>query len=368
MATEEELEKILAGDVGDKLKKLQNACQEKLGIEPEQVISTYNKELTRLKSVLADLSEEQLARRAYVTVSGLFKRDLRSPAKFFEGIVIGAGPIFNMVGQAREEALALWQTDREKAIKEGFTDAEGRPLDRREQFASGRKNPEFGKPLPEERNIQNAVGVAAPKGGDIKFFRLVLGENLAGKVKIPLNTPVMFRANIPDTQEDPNMYRLNPYAHIEFQETENPEIPPAEEIYESEYLEKYRVPLGELPDFHKIHGRDPQRFLATVGDVAFIDEAPNPTTGSLRIVLDDETLPEEHDGFAAWVTPHLQGMIDFDMGSRIYACGSSASTEFRDRGEVWMINLFGFFAIPRFKIPKGEAPRGILGKDTEQVS
>lgn len=368
----EELEKELAGDVTKQLEALASQVAAKLGQTETDVMTRFQKELELIKKQLPTLSTEVQQSRAFIRVKGLYKQELRSPAKMFEGIILGAASPFDMIGQMMREARARFTKDPEEAVTKGIVSAEGQPLDTR-THRGVRENPNVGKPLPEHEWIQNLYGIARcpsePDHTTPKVFTMALGDRLATKVKIPVFKTVVFRANIPDRQPDPKVLKLNPYARIEFTPAEIEDFPPLQAMLEeSPLLDAHRVNLDGIAGFHEREQNNPQRFCIVKGDASGILPDPNPVTGNRMIILDDESLPADHDGVVGWVPEELFGMLDFGVGSRIFVTGSTVKYQpDQSRPPTTMLNVHGVYAVPEYKIPPDEVPQSVISRDAEQV-
>lgn len=364
MSLEEKLEQLgVSDDIRGQLKTLAGACKEKLGLNESVVLKDFDKALEKTNS-MSELTEEERIMRAFVKVKGDYKQQLRSPAKFFEGVVLGKSEPFDMTQPAKRAALAAYQEDSENAIKSGLVDAEGTPLDTKETFGS-RPNPGFGKPLPKTRYIANLFGMARMQGEtDFKVVRMPLGENLA-LMSVPLMTAVTFRANLPDKQPDDGSVRLNPYAQIEFKELDMDLK--VDDIFTSEILKGFAMNLTDIAAVHDRLSNDPQRVVIACGDVQYLS-APNDEGRSRMLVLEDSSLSIDDDGITVWVPKYVDEMcVDFGSGSRVYVIGST-SQQSRDDGIRYSLNAMGIYAIPKYKMAADENPMGVVKRDVQQVS
>jgi hypothetical protein len=353
--------------VKEQLNALAARCEQKLGIKAVSVVERFENEVKAVRKKLPGLDEKTAMKRAFVKIKGEYKQELRSDADFFEGVVIGVNEPFDMVRRARQEAKEMWVTDKEKAIKEGYCDVDGKPLDRKETYASGASNRNFGKPLSEHSYIQNVFGLCRKQGDkDFKVFKMALGENLAGKLKVPVMVPTQFRANEATTQRDPNILSLNPYSRLAFEKMPIPEDFDVLDILSHKQLENITVELDEVPDYHGRVQNDPQRVVITQGDVQHISPDANPTTGNKMMVLDDETMGDDSMGITCWIPPHLHDVIDFGAGSRVIVVGSTVQADFQD-GVNYLINVTGIYALPEYKLPPDEVPSAVVKRDMRQV-
>jgi len=352
-------------DVQTQLKELASACKEKLGLDEKVILADFDKALEQTKK-LPDLSEEERIERAITKVRGEYKQQLRSPAQFYEGVVLAVAEPFDMVGYQRRQAMAAWKEDKEKAIADGICDAEGRPLDTKEMFGS-RPNRNFGQPLPEHRYLTNLFGVCRKQGKeDWKRFSMTLGENLA-LMEVPQNVPVTFRANEPDSQPDDGSLKLNPYAGLEFKKLDA-EGMDLKGLFAGDLLKSYRVDLNDLQSAHARLQGDPNnrnRMVLVEGDVQYIN------IGGERngmLVLEDSSLSLDDDGITVWVPNHLEKMMNFGAGSRVFLLGSTLEMQ-RDDGVRYALNGMGVYADPKYRMPADENPRSaVTRKDVQQVS
>lgn len=352
-------------EIGAELEKLQVACTEKLGSEPTIVKDSYKKELAYMKKVLPNLDKISQANRAFVRTKAKYKDELRSPAIFFEGVVMGVSAPFDMVGSVIKAARQAYKVDPQKAIAEGIVDVEGKPLDTRTHFKSGKENRSFGKPLPDHSWIKNVFGIASGKDLEPKTFKLVISDDQALE-ETPMWVPVTFRANLPDLQPNPNEYKMNPSTRLQFEVLEQSGMPELTKLMEDSMLERYKVPLSEVPQYHMRTADDPQRIVIVEGDVSNIAFSPNAVTGNKMLVLDDESLPTEHPGVTCWVPEHLFESLNFGKGSRAIVVGQTTEAMFQGEPNH-LINVLGVYAIPELRIPPDEVSHKVLERSARQI-
>jgi len=344
-----------------KIDDLAKQVKENLGLDEGEVYKCWEDELALVKNLRADLSAVDQEKRAFLRLRGHWKRELRSPAKYFEGLIVRATPPIDVLRGARSEAQKLFEKNPEKAIREGFTDANGVPLEMRKVFSTGRPNPEYGKPLPEHRYIQSVMGVAKSDTMNVPMkFSLLLSERLAGKVAIPTFAPIKFRANPAKTQPTDGTLALNEYSGLQFKVTDIPGFPAPEEILE-QFFGSETVPIEELKDWHKTNENNPRRMCFVEADVDDVDPVPNPSTGNARIVLTDEM---GDMSVVVWVPEHLRPALDFGRGSRVIVSGRTALNIFNNE-ERLMINAEGIYAIPKYKIALDEESGKVVSKAEE---
>jgi len=343
-------------EIKTKVEKLAEQVKDKLGLDPQEVFSQWDEELALIKELRSDLTANDQEKRAFLRLRGHWKKELRSPAKFFEGMIIKVAPPFDVLRSMHQSARMLFDKDPQKAIAEGWTDAEGNALDNRKTYSTGRENPDYGKKLPPHRHIQNIAGIA--KANDMTTpvkFSMVLSERTAGKLDIPLFTPVKFRANPARKQPDDGTMALNEYSSIRFQAAEIEGFPGPEEVLKQFYEDDF-VDVADLSEWHKDNESDPRRMAIIDNFVDDVDPEANPSTGNSRMVMISDDGAEE---VVIWVPEHLRKYLDFGASSRVIALGRTSQQTFDDE-ERTMLNCEGLYAPPKDKIPLEETPEGIV--------
>lgn len=350
-------------DIKTKVENLAAKAEEKLGVNPQEVYDQWEQELALVKELRSDLTQEDQEKRAFLRLNGHWKKELRSPAKFFEGMIIRVATPFDVLRSMHQNARVMFEKTPQKAISEGWTDAEGNALDNRKTYSTGRENPDYGKKLPPHRYIQNISGIAKANDMDAPVkFTMVLSERTAGKLDIPIFTPVKFRANPSKKQPDDGTLGLNEYSNIKFQAAEIEGFPGPEEVLKQFYEDDF-IPVEELSEWHKQNENNPRRLAIIDGFVDDVDPEANPSTGNSRIVMIDDLGEAE---VVIWVPEHLLKFVDFGASSRVIALGRSSQTTYDDE-ERTMLNCEGLYAPPEDKIPLDNEPEDIVSS-AEDVS
>jgi len=341
----------MPNEIETKVQELAKVVEDKLGVSSQEVLDQWVEEKALVAQLRPEMDAEQQSKRAFLRLRGHWKKELRSPAIFYEGMIVKVASPMDIMRSMRQAALTIYEKNPHKAVTEGWTDAEGTPLDIRKTYKSGKVNADFGKPLPEHQYIQNIMGVA--KSADMVkpvVFTMVLSNRLAGQLDMPLFTPVKFRANPARTQPTDGTLGLNEYSGLRFVPTEIEGFPGTEAVIE-QFFETYMCPVEDLPTWHKQNEDDPRRFVIVEGDVDDVDPQANPTTGNCRIVLIDNSGSVE---IVCWIPEHLKHLLIFDSGSRVIVGGRTAQTTFgegADAEERTMINVETMYAIPGDMIP-----------------
>jgi len=342
-------------EVIEQLSVLAKQCEEKLGILADAVFAKYEAEFNILKKVMATNDENIIASRTYAKIKGHYNQELRSPALTYTGMVLGVTEPFDMVRSAKRLAAQMWDENKDKAIAEGYCNAQGEALDIKATYANGNPNKKYGTPLPEHSYIRNVIGICQHEG-QMTLFSMMLGDRLYD-LDVKTMTPVTFRANPAKNQNEQGILSLNPYSRITFEPTG---ADSGEYLQENARLyEEYTMQLGNIQSFHNANS-GPRRFCIAEGDVMYIDYVPNPNTGNKMMVLEDETLPPGHNGITCFIPGHIN--IDFGSGSRVVICGQTTETNYQaEEGEVnYIMNITGLFAIPELKVPCDEVPQSAV--------
>lgn len=353
---DELLKQIEGEDFEPKLKALATNVHEKLGIDYNEVMKYFQGEVANLETRMpAGTDAKKIHRQAFVRTRGHYKGDLLSDAEHFTGLITGVGDTFDMARRPRAEAREVFEKDPKKAVIEGWTDAEGNPLDRRQNFASGKENRSYGKPLAEHSYIRNLWGVAKREGGELKKFTMPLSEERVD-VDIPPMIPVSFRANIKSENDDE--FELNQWARISFTaiKSEDPDFENVESIM-TDHFQDHLSDCAKLMEYHDQVANDPRRKVLLNIDIDYVAPDVNPVTGNLMVVVSDDSMPDDSPGVTVWIPPHLLPLKG-DAGSRAIMGGSTVKNEFQGEDRV-MVNAQGIYFDPEYLVepmPKETKP------------
>ncbi len=330
---------------------------EKLGIGEDKINVDYIKLLEEEKTIHKDSTEEEQQTRAIQRLAMIFKKQLRSPAVGFEGMIIGGGDLVDIVAKLRKEATDLFTENPQKAIADGVVDSNGIPLDTRKEWSTGNTNRGYGQPLPEHNYLRTIVGIAIKVGNGEKpkMFSMNVNGELAKNESFPIFKPITFRA-IDRSNEDSETYTLNASMFTKFEEDTTLGLPKPMDLI-NEYCPNLKQTLQNLSDYHEKEKDNWNRLVILEGDVSTLILEPS-SIGSRRIVIEDtEAMLEdlESQGITCWVPPRIN--IDFGEQSKILVIGRTSQGKKRDDngnfidepGDI-MINVFGLYAIPEFKI------------------
>ena len=328
---------------------------EKLNVPLETIQTDFNNLVKEEGEIHPDQSDDDKNDRALRRLSLEYKKQLKSPAVGFEGMIIGVSDTFDMVRKARAEATVTFNEDPKGAILAGITDEAGTPLDTRPTWSTGRENPGFGKPLPEHSYISNIMGIGTKVNGSPKIFKMAIKDDLAeNSGSIPMFKPIKFRA-IDKSEEGDTIYSLNVSSVTKFNEDSSISVPaPTEAI--KKFCADTIVDMSKLQEYHDANKDDFNRIVIIEGDVSALVMEPT-ATGSRRLIIEDaneEIVDLDSQGTTCWVPKNVN--IDFAEQSRVYVIGRTAqgkqyvdgkATE--EDGDI-MMNVFGVYAIPEYKI------------------
>ena len=341
-------------ELNDYIKK----WSEKLSISEDEIKQDYTKLLQEESEIHQSLSDEDKKTRALRRLAMAYKKQLRSPAIGFEGIVIGTSDPVDIVARVRNEALTLFKDNPQKAIADGVTNEDGVPLDTRREWGSGQANKMFGRPLPEHNWLRSVYGIAVKKNIEEapRFFTMNLSGELAKNDNVPIFKPIKFRAidrTAPEAGD--SKYTLNSSVFTKFELDESISLPKPIEMLNA-YCGNNKVTMNQLGEYHTVNKDDYNRLAIVEGEVSSLN--PEPTAFGSRIMTLDSGDVEDLDspGLTCWIP--LRTDIDFAEQSKVIVVGRTGQGKKRDEagnpteelGDV-TINVFGVYAIPEFKVP-----------------
>jgi len=359
----------LESDVLVKLQKWAKSA----GLTPEELYGKYKENYTLMQSLHPGKAENFYKDRALFMVY----RDIKSArlvrAKPVDGLFIGFNVAFDVTTPIRNYALEVFRTNMEKAIREGYTDESGNPLDNRPQTGYGTKNPNFGKPLV-PAFLRNSYFIGRPADSkDLKLGVLTQIGEVALK-RPPLGQPVRFLAN--QRADEPYRRLYNSSIRTEFDLIEMPEFEKGGDEVVCEWLGKTPDPikttLSGLPEWHARNQADVRRLCIIEADVLYIRREPLATGNFLMVVEDETTMDMDVEGTTVFVHHEIKEQLNFGSGSKIYLVGQSGTGPGYDRtsGAVdrtitrYIVNAVGVWAIPEFRVPPEEE---ILLEPSEEV-
>lgn len=344
----------------------------KLNKPIEQMEKEVQEIFEQEKQIHPKMPEDEQKKRATTRLFIRYKRELISPAKWFEGVVVGISDVIDIVANPRKQALDLYAKSPDRALELKYVqmDAEGKPvpLDRKEKIGSGAPNPNYLKPLPEHNYIRSCIGVVTSKDAKIdnpKVFRMIMGmRNESYKLVPPLFQAVKFRANI-STKSTPDNLLLNPGSVTSFDKADIKLPDVITGILQGDPLKPFGVLLKDIFDWHKAHENDKGRVMITRGDVVAKPEVI--ASGNRRMIIWDEGLSDEDErgraipGITCFVPAFLEDYLDFDEESEVYIIGRTSvgrtidpTTGARIAAGV-NIGVMGIYATPERKIPLEES-------------
>jgi hypothetical protein len=289
---------------------------ERLGKTKEQLKEELHQLYEQEKKLHPTMSDDLIKVRCLKLLFIRYRKELSSPAKWYEGIIIGDTGVTNIVEGIRAKALELFRREPDKAIQLGVVNAKGEVLDTRE-FIGKVKNPNFGKPLPEHLYIRNIFGIARDltTKSDYFAFRMLLGErNNNYKKEVPLYVPLKFRANEGKKFVE-GINGLNCSVATNFEKI-NMDIN-LPELVKKVYAPFY-VDLSKLEQWHisKLDIARVKRIILTEGIVVDIREI-NPERS--LILLNDGTMENDIPVFTS------SSNVTFDAESEIMVFGTTST-------------------------------------------
>jgi len=325
---------------------------EKLSLSEEEIMRDYNEfkeEENKLHPTLSQSDKDKLALQKLATS---YRRLLRSPAVSFEGMIIGASDVIDVIKRKRAEAIKMYKENPQHAIAQGITDENGNPLETKQVWADGKPYAGFGKPLEQESLLRNVYGIAGKKGSSPSFFIMTMNGNVA-KTNIPLFTPIRFRAI--DKGIDGAVLNLRASSFTTFKEDLSIQLPPVKELIDK-FCSGYEVKLSELDANHKKNKDNNNRLAITIGDVTILNLEPTKMGSRIMVIDSEENITNlDSPGVTCWVPKNIK--LDFAEQSKVIVVGRTAQGKKKDvvgnltdEDTDISLNVYGVYAIPEFKI------------------
>lgn len=331
---------------------------EKTSLSVEEIESDFNQLQVEEKTKYPNLDEEKLNEKCLQTLALKYKKLLRSPAVGFEGIIIGMSEMNDMVLKMRTDAIKSFNENPQFAVEAGVCNEMGEPLDTRAQWANGKQNLGFGKPLPEHNYIRNIYGIALKsKSSDKpKYFSMSLNGEKAVNDNIPLFKGIRFMA-IDRTPEELKEYQYNLNASLftKFEEDKNLQLQPANLL--KGVCDNMIVPLQKLGEYHSQNKDNYNRIVIINGTVSSLNLEP--TAFGTRVMYIDNLEDIENldaKGATCWVPPRID--VDFAEGSKVFVIGRTTQGKKKDAtgqlteelGDV-SINVYGIYPETKVEVP-----------------
>lgn len=308
----------------DKYDKILQNIASKVGADFVDIQKEFVEILTETKKKIK--VDEDAERTSIMRLKNKYRSALRTNAAWWEGVIIGYQEPNYYLKRLYTANKTMYEDDPELAVREGYTDDTGEPLDSRKTLSSGAVNKNYGVPLKDldymNKAVMSVYGVVRKKDTeDLRPFKLTLFDEQV-KLKIPLLQYVKFRAN-DRTGEDSEIYELSYSTATKFQV--QPEFP--EELQLHALLNKFdAVELEDLEAWHDQHENDMDAIVVTRGMVGSINlDTPEdkPYSFTLDTLDDDEDIVDEDGEIpdATYVQVPRYVNMDFAEGSIAFVIG-----------------------------------------------
>ena len=336
------------------------AYAQKLGRTEAELTASYNAFYTEEKALHPQMNEEQLMQRANFRLYASVKSELRSPAVACDIMVIAQTTARDVTETQRRDAVALWKSNPEEALRRRVVDADGNPIDSRATWEDGRPNPFFGKKI-EPTFIRTMFGIGKPLGdkNPIQFFALSQ-FNEASQTILPEGKTVRLRAIIKGSE---GMYTANTYRLAAGQYAEVAPLinKPLLDILR-EAPPTLKATIGGLMEWHNLHKDDARRVAIVEGDVTYVNRDPN-ANGNYLIVMEDVTAAGPEMTEAEGITVFTDRAPDFGVASKIIVVGRTTlgqgynpDTRQADASmpKRVIINAYAVYVDPLYRVPPNE--------------
>ena len=229
------------------------------------------------------------------------------------------------------------------------------PLDTQENFMSGAKNKNFGKPLPKEEFKRLGIFYGSIEGGENKSY--FFSYKKEGCLEFAPPCFEWLHMTVIPSEDGSSLYGFTQTTKISL--TMNADVDPESDNYRdmssfdfvesiTENFDQKVVALVDLDRRHlenqSLTGRE--RFIITDGTVCNMNMQPF-TNGNRIINITDLTSEFDYENESnmttCWVPEHIN--IDFGIGSRVIVVGRTSQRMGDDGPEPATINVSGIYAI-----------------------
>jgi hypothetical protein len=248
------------------------------------------------------------------------------PHLFFEGMVFGIFPSFDMNRQRYKESLEQYQKNPRNAVLKGFTDQNGVPLDN------------HGNPL-KQRWFCVVVGFAREtRTNKMKPFFMKVFDKQADPTSpkyighnTPMWTPVMFEAK---TRKG----SLN-CTHRTMLVPTNVNFPSVVDILKHPSMRDHYIgQLSDVPGWLNYHHRTFERFLLVECDIIDIDRKRT-VSGSWRMVVGDLS---SIDPMVCFVNPLIPP--NFSCPTHVILCANPYKVP-KEQDDRHLLNVMGIYEV-----------------------
>jgi hypothetical protein len=322
----------------------------KLGISIDEIQKSFDNFVNEEKNIHKELDSNMQEKRALQRLALQYKKQLKSPAIGFEGMIIGIGDLFDTAKKMREIGMDAFRENPHQAITQGLTDNDGNPLDTREFFGNGKSNFRYNKPLPEHSYMRTVIGIGLKSNtNDLpKVFTLTLNGDNAENLNVEMFKPCRFRAI--DKSSDDVKLLLNGSSITRFEVDETTKMPSPFTLLKDKCD---FIPMNKLEEYHQANKDDFNRLALVEGDVSLVMTQETSIGNKMMVIEDMNNSMDDLDasGVTCWVPKHIN--FDFAEGSKVIVIGRTAQGKSREDPNVLgdvMINVLGIYVIPEFKI------------------
>lgn len=315
---------------------------EAAGVDDARVEELFNQALISEQQIHPALSAEDQGKRALRRTRIAIKRESGAPGgsqgELFEMLFIGIGGMIDTVRRVREEAEKLFQSNPDKAVGAGICNEAGEPLETREYWGTGTKNPGFGKPLAQWNNIRPSA-VIVKKEDEVVVARTTLDAN-AEYATDPPELFTVHEAKVTSERDDDSGLMLNFSRTFGFITLEK-ELDP-EDVLRWPALEEYWTSELDMAEYIDEYGD--RSICIMEGDVTYMDLDPEEGM-SQSLYIDDESDEDSDWGVRVWLPDWFEP--DFSVDSRVIVLGNPRHHE-QYGGSM---QAMAIHAIEAFKIP-----------------
>ena len=321
-------------------------------ISKDELTKNFDENLKEEKDRHPSLTEDESKFRALRLTGIQLKRIALVPTTQFSGFIYSYGDIVDMGVINYKKAKAIYEENPEKALREKLVKVDGDdiiPLDNREKFNNGNKNPNYGKPLPKDNKFRVVHGIAR-KNGELNYkpFVFSLNGNYAN-LSAPIFAAISFRGTLRNASEDVEVYNISSNTTTTFEKIDDT-------LNYKELLTKYGgkniTEYTKLIEWLEVNKDDRNALAIMEVDVLSLGITPS-AKGNFSIAIGDGL--DTAGGISGYMKPHVYDSLNFGTDSKIIAVGRPMIIEDQEtQEENLLFELTGAWAYPEYIVPKPE--------------
>ncbi len=301
------------------LKKNFAKWSEKTGYSVEMLKQMVEDQYEKAAIQWSGLDDEVIWQRVHNIIASQMTAEMKSEAKPWLVHLFSVGERRNLSERNREEQVAAWNDNPDKAIHEGLANSNGVALDTREFYPNTDppiKNRGYGKPLKDFfQRVSFGVGRARSDGEGTMRFVTIRTRNKQSEIQLPEKKDFMMRLNLRKADDIHANLTSATISRVMIGALPEMEGLSIAGLLDNVAEDLKSGPVG-LADWMDTHVGAP--FVIIEGDL--IGDAVESSNGNISITLGDIAVDIDFEGIQSFF-PFSEELKKLGSGSRIKGIG-----------------------------------------------